>query len=181
MRRILILSLLCLVVLFPVTSLALPAQEVVPLIDANYFPTVHDALTGAKKSILCAMYLAQLSPGHPLGWESLLLRDLLSASKRGLEVKVILENNSEVENKYAYEFLKGAGVPVFYDTPERSTHCKLIVIDDEITILGSTNWSYAGLRINHEASVLIRSKEVAKVFKEAINKIEVKKEVETKK
>ena len=161
--------------LSPTPSLALPAQEVAPLIDAEYFPAVHEALLGAKKSISCAMYLAQLSPSHPMGWESMLLRDLINASKRGLEVKVILEGSPEVENKYAYDFLKGAGVPVFYDTPDRTTHCKFVVVDEEVTIIGSTNWTYSALRLNHEASVLIRSKEVARVFKEAFDKIEVQK------
>ncbi|HHT9153614.1 MAG TPA: phospholipase D-like domain-containing protein [Candidatus Hypogeohydataceae bacterium YC40] len=47
--------------------------------------------------------------------------------------------------------------------------------DDEITVVGSTNWSYSGLRMNHEASVLIRSKEVASTFKEAFSQLEVKK------
>jgi phosphatidylserine/phosphatidylglycerophosphate/cardiolipin synthase-like enzyme len=155
--------------------MALPAQEVVPLLGGDYFSTVHEALVGAKKSIACAMYLAQLSPSHPIGGESLLLRDLVSASKRGVEVKVILENNPEIENKYAYEFLKGAGVQVFYDTPERTTHCKLLIIDEETTIVGSTNWTFSGLRLNNEASVLIRSREVAKMFKEAFNRIEVAK------
>lgn len=110
-----------------------------------------------------------------MGWESMLLRDLISASKRGLEVKVILEDSPDIENKYAYDFLKGAGVPVFYDTPDRTTHCKFVVVDEEVTVVGSANWTYSGLRFNHEASVLIRSKEVSKAFKEAFDKIEVKK------
>ncbi|HHT9152858.1 MAG TPA: hypothetical protein ACFYEM_04905, partial [Candidatus Hypogeohydataceae bacterium YC40] len=127
MRIILLLSLVLVIGLFPVSSLALPAQDVVPIIDGDYFPKVHEALLGAKKSIFCVMYLAQLSPQHPLGWESMLLRDLIGASKRGVDVKVILEDNPEVGNSYAYNFLKEAGVSVFYDTSERTTHCKLVI------------------------------------------------------
>ncbi|MEK7822224.1 MAG: hypothetical protein AAB260_04195, partial [Planctomycetota bacterium] len=59
-------TLLCWWSLFPVPSLALPAQEVTPLVDTDYFPAVHEALLGAKKGVFCVMYLAQLSPRHPM-------------------------------------------------------------------------------------------------------------------
>ncbi|HHT9118529.1 MAG TPA: phospholipase D-like domain-containing protein [Candidatus Hypogeohydataceae bacterium YC38] len=172
---LLVVSLSLTLLSFTPASFALPAEEALPLIDAEYFPVVHDALAGAKKSILCAMYVAQLSPRHPMGWESMLLRDIISATKRGLEVKVVLEDDPERENKYAYEFLKGAGVPVYYDSADRVTHTKMIIIDDYISILGSPNWSYSGLRLNHEAAVLIKSKEVATAFRKAFEAIEVKK------
>lgn len=156
--------------------LALPADDVVPLIDREYFPVIHNAMLNAKKSILCAMYMSQLSINHPFGGESLLLRDLISAKNRGLEVRMILEDNPERNNKYAYNFLKKAGVNVAYDTEGVTTHSKFIVIDDEFTIVGSHNWTFGGLRVNHEAGVLIKSKEVAKAFREAFEQIAIKEE-----
>lgn len=177
-KYIFLISFISLYSFFSTTvSFSSPAEDVVPLIDGQYFPAVHQTLLGAKKNILCAMFLAQLSPRHPMGWESVLLRDLINAHKKGLEVKVILEDNPQKEHKnsYAYEFLKNAGVAVYYDEPDVTTHSKFVVIDDSITILGSTNWSYHGLRLNHEASVLIRSKEVAQAFRKAFEQIKVKK------
>lgn len=155
---------------------ALPADDVVPLIDREYFSVLHKAMLSAKKSILCAMYMSQLSINHPFGGESLLLRDLISAKNRGLEVRMILEDNPERNNKYAYNFLKNAGVDVAYDTKDVTTHSKFIVIDDEFTIVGSHNWTFGGLRANHEAGIFIRSKEVAKAFRKAFEQIAIKEE-----
>jgi cardiolipin synthase len=49
-----------------------------------------------------------------------------------------------------------------------------LVIDEYITIIGSTNWTYSALRKNHEASVMIKSKSVALAFERKLKKIEKK-------
>ena len=51
---------------------------------------------------------------------------------------------------------------VRYDPVGVTTHTKLLIIDGEIGIVGSTNWTYSALEKNHEVSVLIRSPEVAR-------------------
>ncbi len=174
------LSLVTITVLFlglllaPASSVAAPAEDVTPLIDRDYFPVADRAMQGAKKSILCVMYMSQLSVNHPFGGESMLLRDLIAAKNRDVDVRVILEDNPDSNNKYAYDFLKNAGVNVSYDTDNITTHSKFLVIDDEYTILGSHNWTFGGQRINHEASVLIKSKEVAKAMRKAFERIPVK-------
>ncbi|MCR4291166.1 MAG: hypothetical protein NUV86_13005, partial [Candidatus Scalindua sp.] len=35
------------------SAYSLPADDVIPLVDAEYYPAVHKAFTNAKKSILC--------------------------------------------------------------------------------------------------------------------------------
>jgi cardiolipin synthase len=84
--------------------------------------------------------------------------------------------NSIIERKseYAYELLLRNGVPVFYDNKERVTHSKILVIDEYITIIGSANWTYSALRKNHEASVMIKSKSVARTFERKLKKIDKK-------
>ncbi len=59
---------------------ATPDENVVPLISRQYFQVVRAAIHSAKKSIICVFYEAQLSPNHPFGGESLLLRGLISAA-----------------------------------------------------------------------------------------------------
>jgi len=165
---------------------SLPTDDVIPLVDAEYYPAVHKAFTRAKKSILCVMYMAKLDPGHAGGDEYQLVLDLINAHKRGVKVLVIFDQNVkfwekgkkrdviERKSEYAYDLLLRAGVPVFYDSENRVTHSKVMVIDKYITIVGSTNWTYGALRKNHEASVMIKSRDVALAFERKLKKIEKK-------
>lgn len=165
------------------SSFGLPADDVIPLMDEDYYPQVHRALTTAKKSILCVMYIADLNPKYKQGWEYNLVNDLINAHKRGLSVTVIFDQNimfwetgkkskkTERKSEDAYELLKKNGVPVYYDSNDRVTHSKILIIDDYITIVGSTNWTYSALRKNHEASVLIKSRSVAEAFLEKLRTI----------
>ena len=166
------------------SACSLPADDVIPLVDTEYYPAVHKALTNAKKSILCVMFMAKLEPKHTGGDEYQLVPDLINAHKRGVEVQVIFDQNVkfwekgkdrnviERKSEYAYELLSENGVPVFYDNENRVTHDKVLIIDKYITIIGSTNWTYSALRKNHEASVMIKSGSVALAFEEKFKKIE---------
>lgn len=164
-------------------SFALPADDVIPLVDGDYYPQVHEALTTAKKSIMCVMYMADINPKYNRGWEYNLVHDLINAHRRGVNVTVIFDQNimfwetgkkqkkTERKSSEAYELLKKNGVPVYYDSNDRVTHSKILVIDDYITIVGSTNWTYSALKKNHEASVLIKSRSVAEAFLEKLRTI----------
>ncbi len=182
------------IILFSVSGLlcevksaySLPADDVIPIVDEGYYPAVHKAFTKAKKSILCVMYMAKLDPGHTDGDEYQLVLDLINAHKRGVKVLVIFDQNVkfwekgkkqdiiERKSEYAYDLLLHAGVPVFYDSTNRVTHSKVMVIDEYITIVGSTNWTYGALRKNHEASVMIKSRDVALAFEWKLKQIEKK-------
>ena len=166
------------------SAYSLPADDVTPLVNKEYFPAVHKAFTNAKKSILCVMYMAKLDKGHSGGDEYQLVLDLINAHKRGVKVLVIFDQNVkfwekgkkrdviERRSEYAYNLLFRAGVPVFYDSKNRVTHSKVMVIDKYITIVGSTNWTYGALKKNHEASVIIKSRDVALAFERKLKRIE---------
>src|SRR3989338_3833522 len=145
------------------SSFGLPADDVIPLVDGDYYPQVHQALITASKSISCVMYMADINPKYNKGWEYNLVNDLIGAHRRGVAVTVIFDQNvmfweksrkgREIERKSreAYELLKKNGVPVYYDSKDRITHNKILVIDNYITIVGSTNWTYSALRKNRAA------------------------------
>ncbi len=180
-----VFSIVTLIVCIFVTSLSfgLPADDVIPLVDEDYYPQAHQSLIAANKSIFCVMYVADIDPRYNRGWEYNLVNDLINAHRRGVAVTVIFDQNmvfrethektekTRKRSQRAYEMLKKNGVSVYYDSNKRVTHSKILVIDEYITIVGSTNWTYSALRKNHEASVLIRSHSVAEAFLEKLRAI----------
>ncbi|HHT9108899.1 MAG TPA: hypothetical protein ACFYD9_09655, partial [Candidatus Wunengus sp. YC64] len=113
------------------SSFGLPADDVVPLVDGDYYPQVHQALITARKSILCVMYMSDINPKYNKGWEYNLVNDLIGAHRRGVAVTVIFDQNTmfweegkkgkktERRSQEAYELLKKNGVPVYYDSKDR--------------------------------------------------------------
>ncbi len=115
--------------------------------------------------------MAGEGPAYP---ENILIQDLIDAKKKGLKVKVILDESvkdfdGSVLNTKAYQRLLENGVDVRFDSPYKITHVKLIVIDGYITILGSHNWTLTAFQLNNESSVLIKSKRLAQDFITYIN------------
>ena len=158
--------------LFSKNLFALPADvENIP--PDQYFQTTINELTQAKESIYVVMYLASFDPTEPNSQVSQLLKGLVDAKNRGVQVKVILDQNLDFtdepgpneiyknKNQAAFEYLRANNIEVFYDIAQIYTHAKAIVIDQKTSILGSTNWSKASLTKNNEANTLIRSKEYA--------------------
>lgn len=163
----------------------LPAEGVAILSNREYFPVVHQIFQDAEKSIGVMMFSARYYtekphfapedlehiPGTHWSNTNVLLDDLVAAKKRGVEVTVILDNstwnesNTELNTKFG-ELLAEEGVMVYLDDPEVTTHTKLILVDDGLTVVGSTNWSYYALDANNETSVLIHSPEINRIYRD---------------
>jgi len=75
---------------------------------------------------------------------------LASAHQRGVDVKVLLDP-SQPYNRHSFDGLRSAGVPVrWYPAPPGTLlHAKIGLFDAEL-LLGSANWTYSGLDVNHE-------------------------------
>jgi cardiolipin synthase len=155
---------------------ALPAEDVQVVTDAQYFQVAKKMIQGAKHSIQVMMFEMGYYDQHSNTPSNLLIKELIDAQKRGVKVGVILEikeaeDRTTKRNRHTGKILSKAGVDVIYDALFKTTHTKLMVVDGHLTLLGSTNWTYNALTNNHEASVLIRSKEVAKELIDYFNKV----------
>ncbi len=174
-----------LIIGFLCVSSAYAAQADTEYIPASkYFDTTLTELNNAKSSIQVFMYLVSVFPDQPDSQSNQLLNALVQAKQRGVEVKVILDQNMDFQegadesalqnkNQAAFEQLKRNNISVFFDTADTYTHAKAIVIDNETVILGSTNWSKAALTHNNETNALIRSKEFAKNLLDDMARIQI--------
>ena len=141
------------------------------LIGQDYFQTTRHAIQEAKESIYVAMYLINVEPTPTANPASILLESLINAHKRGVYVKVILDDSKFNINYHAYKRLQQAGIDVYLDSPQAVLHGKAIVIDSKICILGSFNWSRASLYDNYEFATYIEGREQAKKLLDYISKI----------
>ncbi len=175
---------LALLFLFPLStfytphSFCLPAEDVQLVLDAQYFQVAKKMIQEAKHSIQVMMFEMGYYDQHPNTPSNLLIKELIDAKKRGVKVEVILEvkegeDQTAKRNRHTGKILSEGGVEVIYDPLFKTTHAKLMVADGKLTLLGSTNWTYYALSNNHEASILIRSKEVAKAFVDYFNQVKI--------
>lgn len=165
------------------------AMNVTVLTNRDYYPVVHKLFQEAESSIEVMMFSARYYeekprfagdiehvPGTHWSNTNVLLDDLVEARERGVDVKMILdssswnESNTELNEKFGQLLIEG-GVAVYMDDPEVTTHTKLIVVDEDLTVVGSTNWSYYALDTNNETSVLIQSQEINKSYREFFSQI----------
>lgn len=150
------------------------AAAIVALPDAGastlYASVTGDLLARAAASVHAVLYRVSIYPQYADSATTALVRALLGAARRGLDVRVVIDDcsfyaDSAEENLESAIFLVQNGIDVRFDAPETTTHAKLLVIDGATVVLGSTNWSYYSVERNVEANVaLVRMPELAAPF-----------------
>lgn len=161
---------------YPPHSFSLPADDVQLVLNDQYFQVARKMIQEAKHSIQVIMFEMGYYDEHPNTPSNLLIKELISAKKRGVKVEVVLEvkegeDRTTERNRHSGTILCEGGVKVIYDSLSKTTHAKLMVVDEELSLLGSTNWTYYALTNNNETSVLVRSKEVARAFGDYFNQV----------
>jgi phosphatidylserine/phosphatidylglycerophosphate/cardiolipin synthase-like enzyme len=89
---------------------------------------------------------------------------LLNAYKRGVTVEAILDKSQRKEKYTSATFLVNAGIRTFIDDKHAIAHNKIMIIDKEMVITGSFNFTKAAEEKNAENVLVIKSKELAKVY-----------------
>ena len=143
----------------PAVKISAQSSAVRAITDAAYGETLSSLIKNAGQRIDLAMFLFKTSPAsnnRPVG----LVRDLVAARQRGVEVRIILEYSGHDQtlnraNQETALALKKGGVAVFFDSPDRTNHAKLEVIDRRYCLVGSHNLTQSALKHNHEFSLLL--------------------------
>jgi phosphatidylserine/phosphatidylglycerophosphate/cardiolipin synthase-like enzyme len=164
----------CTMPLYP--SYGFDVKHMELLKDKGYFPEVLRLIHNAQSSVKVCMFQVIFYPRQSDSPSNQLLVSLIDAQKRGVKVEVVLDNGgslSEVakSNTEAARFLKKAGVPVFFDGEQVTTHAKFLIIDNSIVVFGSTNWTYHALAKNNELSAVVYSPEAARSMNDYFERV----------
>ena len=153
-----LLAILLLVVLFIFVLAGIEKPSATPIMNQSYFPQAQEMIQGARKYI----HILFLEI-HKDGTTTRLMNDLIAANKRGVEVKILLDDRLFC-NKESLAYLSGQGIEVRLDSPDKFLHHKLMIVDGSKVLIGSTNWSYMSLKYNNESNVFIEDPPISRLF-----------------
>jgi len=125
--------------------------------DGGCTKAIVEEITKAKKSVRVQAYSFTSAP---------IAAAILAAHKRNVSVEVILDKSQRTDKYSSATFLKNNGVPTFIDAKHAIAHNKVILIDGEIVITGSFNFTKAAEEANAENVLVIRDAALAKRYAE---------------
>jgi len=137
-------------------------NDVELLVARQYLSRVPAILESAKTSIKVVQFVMQLK-GKSAKMSSRELGIKLAAKVRdGVRVQALLNSagggwRAPALNRQAALWLQERGVEVRTLGASRTCHAKMLVVDDQVAIVGSHNWTPYALERNFEVSVLVRN------------------------
>lgn len=136
------------------------------LANEEFFPVLLKSIDEARNEIIMSIFSFKAGK-YKKSYPDQIAGYLEKAVKRGVKVFVVLERTDNeadelnIQNKKAGKFLEAKGIRVFYDSPQKTTHTKLTVIDQKLILLGSHNFTQSALKYNNEISILLKSPALA--------------------
>jgi hypothetical protein len=112
-------------------------------------------LENAKTSILVQAYSFTSAP---------IAKALVAAHERGVKVEILLDKSNLTAQFTSAPFVAKAGIPVKIDSAHDIAHNKIMIIDGEIVITGSFNFTKAAEDKNAENLLIIRNKATAEKY-----------------
>jgi phosphatidylserine/phosphatidylglycerophosphate/cardiolipin synthase-like enzyme len=138
---------------------------------------VGSLIDAAQDSVYVAMFTAKDVEYEENGQPTSLLRKLIAANDRGVDVRIIVDHGIHEASEYygietdddpIDEWLEDAGVHVVRaDNPfgqYASMHHKLLTIDGRIAVTGAFNWYYDAAYRNDEDQLVWRDETIARRF-----------------
>jgi len=147
--------------------------KITPLLDTPdnrvYYNNLIEEVKSAEDSIRVMMATADSYPKYPDGIQNKLFDALGASADRGVEVRVLLDESDFAKsitetNETTAKLLRARGVKVKLDNPKVTTHAKLIVIDEQVTIIGSSNWNYPSYTDTYQSDVKLIDKKIAEFY-----------------
>lgn len=94
---------------------------------------------------------------------------LISAKKRGVKIKVIIDA-ANASNKYSkHQQLRDNGIEVKVENYAGKMHAKTMIIDEKYVVIGSMNFSRSGEEKNDENTIILDNPQIAKFLIKQFN------------
>lgn len=121
-------------------------------VNGREFPNkVIPLIESAKRSIDIIVFDWRWYPQDPGATVQLFNQAIIRAARRGVQVRAIT-NNDEIN-----KVLNENGVKSKRIQTKKLMHCKLMIIDENVVITGSHNYTQSAFNMNLELSVIIES------------------------
>ena len=89
---------------------------------------------------------------------------LVDAHKRGVRTEILLDKSNRKGKYSAADFTAHMGVTTYIDPAHAIAHNKIMVIDKETVITGSFNFTTAAENKNAENVIILKNKDLAKIY-----------------
>lgn len=119
------------------------------LSNAEYYYGIKNMIQGSTTSIKMDMYLIDYQASNPTFRATVLMDELKKAHDRGVDVKLVVDDDTNKSYPGTITFLKNSGIPFKFDplpSPAPDSykpgldHSKLVIIDDKVVFVGARNW-----------------------------------------
>jgi len=146
---------------------AFSIKSAIPLPDRHYYYFLRNAIESAKYRIWGSIFLVNVTREHDYHLEVRDIIKLLSYKRSlGINVRVIIGHSKTTPaireaDEIARRYMHSRGILVRrYKGTKTSTHSKYVIIDDDLVVLGSHNWTMNAFSKSKEDSIAIYSKEI---------------------
>src|SRR3990172_1284480 len=140
-----------------------------PIVNADYFSATRQFIDQAKTSIDILFFAARYYRGeahHPV---NKFFNSLRQAANRGVNVRLLFNGNffqgdSLTHNIAIIKHFKSQNLDAALAGKSTRVHSKIIIIDNQISILGSHNHSLRAFSGNFETSIAVDSPAIADTY-----------------
>ena len=126
----------------------------------NYMTCILPLITSAKRSFYMQTQYVHLNQSNNQNMSALVLA-VSQLMQSGLDVRLIM---SQYEYLDKLELLQSAGVDLSQVRIQADVHNKGMIIDGEIAVVGSQNWSEDGVSSNRDATLIIYNADAAQYW-----------------
>jgi phosphatidylserine/phosphatidylglycerophosphate/cardiolipin synthase-like enzyme len=119
-------------------------------------------IQGAHKSLQICVFTIS---------ENKLREALLDAHNRGVQVRIITDNDKAEDKGSDIDWLEQKGVPVRVDRTRHHMHHKFVIADSKQIATGSFNWTKSASLYNHENILLLNDETVIRDFAEEFERL----------